>query len=100
MAKKCVLLILLVCIAAFLVGCGPKLKYGIVIQKEYEPARRQTSVVWTGKTAIPITRTISEKWKILVSGHTEEGEEIQEWWEVTEERWKKLNIGYYVERKE
>lgn len=98
MGKKSMLLILLVFLAVLLVGCCPKLKEGIVIQKEYVPARKQMSIIWTGKVAVPIHRTISAKWRILVSGHTDEGEDIQEWWEVPEEEWHELSVGHYVER--
>lgn len=100
MSKKCMLMILLVCLAVMLAGCFPKLTEGTVIGKEYTPASVRIIPVVCGKIVVPVRREISEKWEILVSGHTDEGEEIREWWSVPQELFEQLNIGDYVKKEE
>lgn len=100
MIKICALLIFLIFLGVVVAGCFPKLTEGTVIGKNYTPAKERMFVALYGKAVLPVRRTISEKWEILVSGHTAAGEEIQEWWSVTQERFEQLNVGDYVKKEE
>lgn len=83
-------------------ACNPKLTEGTVVDKEYIAAHTttQTQYVFTGKVMIPrvITRRHPDRWRILVVGFIENGDEHSEWWDVGEALYKIVKIGDRVKR--
>lgn len=80
----------------------PQLTEGWVIDKNFTAAHttRTTSIVFTGKISVPITRFVHhpDTWRIHVSGTTEDGEERAEWWEIGETLYGMIEIGDWVIR--
>ena len=82
------------------IECMPELDEGIVVAKDYTPARTRTTTVYTGKNVIPIVQSQRARYSIQVRGVSEDGEEITEWWDVTETAWMNVEIGDEVRRAE
>lgn len=71
---------------------------GVVIGKEYTPARNSVRPVWTGKSAAVIPVHHAEKWEIQVQGLNQNGEERTDWWAVSESLYNYISVGDYVFR--
>lgn len=102
MKRKIALLAALLTCAALLTGCGERLTSGIVLEKEYTPRKtylRMAPIV-VGKTVtmVPQTMIVSQKFRLLVQGETENGETVTEWWNVSEAQYSAAEIGKEVLR--
>lgn len=77
---------------------APRLDEGIVVDKDYSPARLQPySSTVNGKTSWRTTY-FPERHTIKVQGVTEEGEARAEWWDLGEGMYAMVDIGDYVRR--
>lgn len=81
---------------------NPKLTEGTVVDKEYIATytTTQTQYVFTGRVMVPrvITRRHPDRWRILVVGFLENGDEHSEWWGVDEALYNSVKIGDRVMR--
>lgn len=95
---KRVLLILLVLCLLFLSGCHKVLMSGTVVAKTHIPQSRayRPLMMVIGKHVqfFPRWVTVQEKWIVTVNS-----EDYNDDWEVTEEYYKTVNIGDYVDRR-
>ena len=82
------------------IDCIPELDEGVVIAKDYTPASNGRTYVYTGKFMVPVAQKRRERYSIMVCGVNKDGEEITEWWDVTEAAWMNVEIGDEVRRAE
>ena len=97
--KRLVLIAVLMAVTMILTACGDRLTAGMIIDKEYDPARTVTGYKVVGLTTIPEEVIRPAKYKICVQGTDEEGSECTEWWSVDAVTYGRLQVGMYVVRR-
>lgn len=78
----------------FVFAQNDDISYGVVIDKQYTPAR--TQIIHAGKSMIPTSR--SERWSIDVAGVNRSGDSVLSTWSVDQDFYNMVNCGDYVQR--
>lgn len=96
--KKISLLLMSLILLILLTACGYGELEGKIIDKSHTSGFSTTSVIYTGKTCIPVMRYHPETWKIRIE-KTEDYKIKTIWVNVTEEYYNNVEIGdYYIEK--
>lgn len=65
---------------------------GVIIEKKYREKHSILLPRVVGKVVIPFIQNVPESYQFKVSG-IRNGEQITQWWDVTEEQYNRFNIG-------
>lgn len=64
--------IILIIAVILLVGCKRKPILGVIVEKRFKPLQTTTTLLFTGKTCVPITKTNPAQWIVIVEDSTKE----------------------------
>lgn len=85
---KTLALLFAVALAAALPGCGERDATGVVADKDYRAAYTWVHVVPCGKSVMPVTQYVPERWSLLV-----ESDDGEVWVSVDETTFHEVEVG-------
>ena len=103
MKKRILMALMLVVTLVALSACSPPLTEGVCVDKRHTDGytTRWMQMIRVGKTNVPIWHTTyhADTWRLQVAGVNADGDEVVEWWNVSQEVYEATDIGDTVKKK-